>query len=222
MSTCKEFSPGSVSFTYTAHGEQFFDYMVNLMKDLTQGVRADICHLKIFAVNDEVVHDTQTWWQNGRTFRWNCFDKYNCLSVSCCMCVGSNAIMFLWNRFVLDFTSTNNVSRLSSPIFVFLYVCWSSLLIIRMQEIHNHPAKRRARIDLGMGEGETIAPDKTGKKEKEERRGEEGRDKEEARREKRRRRDSESRGEGKWVEETAEEGGKGREECCREDGGRIE
>mmetsp|Transcript_34305 Transcript_34305/g.107475 ORF Transcript_34305/g.107475 Transcript_34305/m.107475 type:complete len:787 (-) Transcript_34305:21-2381(-) len=41
---------GSVSFTYTAHGEQFFDYM-------------------IFAVNDEVVHDTQTWWQNGRTFR---------------------------------------------------------------------------------------------------------------------------------------------------------
>ena len=37
---------GSVSFTYTAHGEEFFDYMT-------------------FMVNDDLVHHTQTFWSMG-------------------------------------------------------------------------------------------------------------------------------------------------------------
>eukprot|EP00286_Rhodomonas_abbreviata_P025551 CAMPEP_0181300836 /NCGR_PEP_ID=MMETSP1101-20121128/7101_1 /TAXON_ID=46948 /ORGANISM="Rhodomonas abbreviata, Strain Caron Lab Isolate" /LENGTH=1721 /DNA_ID=CAMNT_0023406097 /DNA_START=152 /DNA_END=5313 /DNA_ORIENTATION=+ len=37
---------GTLVFTYTAHGEQFFDYMT-------------------FSVNDKTVHHTQTWWTTG-------------------------------------------------------------------------------------------------------------------------------------------------------------
>ena len=41
---------GSLSFTYTAHGEEFFDYLV-------------------FEVNDELVHSTQKWWSSGMFLR---------------------------------------------------------------------------------------------------------------------------------------------------------
>ena len=41
---------GSLSFTYTAHGEEFFDFL-------------------LFEVNDERVHSTEMWWSSGMFLR---------------------------------------------------------------------------------------------------------------------------------------------------------
>ena len=41
---------GSLSFTYTAHGEEYFDYL-------------------LFTVNDERVHHTQSFWSSGMVQR---------------------------------------------------------------------------------------------------------------------------------------------------------
>jgi hypothetical protein len=40
------FFSGTLFFTYTAHGEQFFDYL-------------------LFTVDNMRVHDTQSWWSTG-------------------------------------------------------------------------------------------------------------------------------------------------------------
>ena len=61
---------GSLSFTYTAHGEEFFDFL-------------------LFEVNDARVHSTQMWWSSGMSLRRS---QYVCV----CVCVCLSVYIFLY------------------------------------------------------------------------------------------------------------------------------